>query len=76
MARKRRIVGIVVAAIVFFAFMAILYPLIRGQPVLDVPWLVISAITAVIFAPLGDFLSRRRRQKRSSQEDKASGDAE
>ncbi len=73
---KSRILGVAAAAIVLFIFMAILYPLIRGQPVGDAPWLVISAITAAIAAPLADFLSRRSRRRPGSKGDNASGKAE
>ena len=73
---RSRVLGAAVGAVVLFIFMAILYSLISGQPIGDVPWLVISAITAAIVAPLADFVSRRRRRRPGSKGDNASGKAE
>ena len=60
---RRRIVGIVLGGVVLFAFMAFVYPLVRGQPLWNVPWIVISAIAATIAAPIADLLSQRRKSK-------------
>ena len=73
---RRTVLRAAVGAIVLFAFMAILYPLIARQPIGNIPWLVISAITAGIAAPLADFMTRRSRRKPGSNGGNASGEAQ
>ena len=73
---KRTVLRAAVGAVVLFVFMSIFYPLMTGQPIGNIPWLVISAITAGIVAPLADFLSRRSRRKPGRNGGNASGEAE
>ncbi|MFC2078864.1 hypothetical protein ACFLSZ_02680 [Candidatus Bipolaricaulota bacterium] len=63
---RQRIIGIMLGGIILFAAMAFVYPAICGQDLIDVPWIIISAIAAAIAAPIADFLTRRRRRKRQN----------
>ena len=64
----RHVLSIVAGGVVLFVFMALFAPWIIGEPVLNGPWIIISAITAAVAAPLADFLMRwgKRRHKDGS----------
>jgi len=64
---RKRLLGTILGGVVLFAFMAIVYPAISGQPIWNIAWIIISAITATIAAPVAAFLTERRRRRMDEQ---------
>lgn len=66
MHQKRTILRMSVAAFTLFLLMGIAYPALRGQTILDIPWLILSAIGSVLAALIADPLTQRRKRKKAS----------
>ena len=63
---KKTILRMSVGAITLFLLMGVAYPALRGERILDVPWLVLSAVGSVLAALIADPLTQRRKRRTAS----------
>jgi hypothetical protein len=63
---KNTILRMATGASILFLLMGLAYPALRGQRILDVPWLILSAIGSVLVAVIADPLTQRRKRRTAS----------
>jgi hypothetical protein len=63
---KNAILRMAAGAIILFLLMGLAYPALRGQRILDVPWLILSAVGSVLVALIADPLTQRRKRRKAS----------